>query len=153
MPMTAVTATFGMSEFSTVESVDHVMASAFLEIVGEATAWKSSGMTHDFGFSTPLGAVPSSSGWCKTRPQSRLPSSRTATEAATVMAAGGQNDDFRLEGLSGNGTLTGCMVPRTRKSAGGRPRRRAFNSCAGEMSQLLTQLAECITTQLWSQWC
>ena len=72
------------------ESVDHVMASAFLEIVGEATAWKSSGMTHDFGFSTPLGAVPSSSGWCKTRPQSRLPSSRTATAAATVMAEGGQ---------------------------------------------------------------
>jgi len=86
MPMTAVTATFGMSEFSTVESVDLVMASAFLEIVGEATAWISSGMTLAFGFSTPLGAVPSSSGWCKARPQSRLPLSRSATEAATVMA-------------------------------------------------------------------
>ena len=65
--MTAVTATFGMSEFWTVESVDLVMASAFLEIVGEATAWISSGMTLAFGFSTPLGAVPSSDSEIRSR--------------------------------------------------------------------------------------
>lgn len=86
MPMTAVTTTFGMSEFSTVESVDLVMASAFLEIVGEATAWISSGMTLAFGFSTPLGAAGT---WerCARRPSSshvRLVQGATSISASFV---------------------------------------------------------------------
>jgi hypothetical protein len=34
-----------------------MITSAFSEIFGEATVWNSSGMTRDFGSSTPVAAV------------------------------------------------------------------------------------------------
>ena len=42
-------------------------------------------------------------------------------------------------------SMRGHAGPKPRGSARGRPRRRAFNSCAGQMSQLLTQLAGIIS--------
>ena len=41
-----------------------MITSALSEIFGEPTAWNSSGMTHDFGSSTPVAAVLMPSGWC-----------------------------------------------------------------------------------------
>ena len=53
----ALTAVSGLSENSTELRSCRMIRSAFSEIFAEATAWNSSGMTRDFGSSTPVAAV------------------------------------------------------------------------------------------------